>query len=84
MDEMNHEEMHYEHHHKEGCCGGKKWMMMKHHGRKSGGIYCVAFLGVAVYYIQHATTFWMGVLGVGKALVWPAILIYKVFTLLGM
>ncbi len=49
-----------------------------------GGIYGVAFLGALVYYIQHATTFWMGVLGVLKAAVWPAMLIYKVLSLLKM
>jgi len=63
------------------CCGGK-WKM--HGMHKSGGLYCVAFLGALVYYIQTATTFWMGCLGVLKALVWPAMLIYKAFTILGM
>ena len=43
----------------------------------SGGIYGLAFIGAAIYFIQHATTFWGGVLGILKALVWPAILIYK-------
>ncbi len=68
--------------------GGKwsgKWMMMKHRGGKGmGGLYCVAFLGAAFYYVGQATTFWMGVLGILKAAVWPAMLIYKAFTLLGM
>jgi hypothetical protein len=49
-----------------------------------GGIYFLAFIGTAVYYIQEADGFWMGVLGILKALVWPAMLIYKVFTILGM
>lgn len=44
----------------------------------SGGIYGLAFVGAAIYFIEHATTFWMGVLGVAKALIWPAILIYKI------
>ena len=44
----------------------------------SGGIYGLAFIGALIYFIQQATTFWMGVLGFLKALVWPAILIYKV------
>jgi hypothetical protein len=35
----------------------------------------LAFVGALVYYIQHAETFWMGVLGIFKALVWPEILI---------
>ncbi|MEK7142600.1 MAG: hypothetical protein AAB785_00130 [Patescibacteria group bacterium] len=44
----------------------------------------MAFIGAAVYFIQQADGFWMGVLGLLKAIVWPAMLIYKVFTLLGM
>jgi hypothetical protein len=54
---------------------------MKDHG-VSGGIYGTAFLGAAVYFIQHATTFWGGVLGLFKAIFWPAVLIYKVLELL--
>lgn len=48
----------------------------------SGGVYGLAFIGAAVYYIQHAATFWLGVLGFFKALVWPAVLMYKVLELL--
>lgn len=58
------------------CCPPER------HGRKmaggaSGGIYGLAFLGSAIYFIQHADTFWMGVYGILKAIVWPAILAYK-------
>jgi hypothetical protein len=42
----------------------------------SSAIYGLGFIGAAIYFIQHAATFWTGVLGVLKALVWPAILIY--------
>ena len=49
-----------------------------------GGIYGMAFVGGAIYYIQHATSFWAGVLGVLKALVWPAVLMYKLLELLKM
>lgn len=42
-----------------------------------GGIYFLAFIGSAVYFIQHSISFWGGVLGFLKALVWPAILMYK-------
>ena len=52
--------------------------------RTTGGIYGLAFIGAAVYYIQQATSFWMGVLGILKAIVWPAMLIYKLFGFLGM
>jgi hypothetical protein len=49
-----------------------------------GGIYGMAFIGGAIYYIQHAGSFWAAVLGVLKALFWPAVLMYKVLELLKM
>ena len=49
-----------------------------------GGIYGMAFIGGVVYYIQHATTFLAGVLGVLKAIFWTAVLMYKVLELLKM
>jgi hypothetical protein len=49
-----------------------------------GGMYGLAFLGGLVYYIQHATTFLAGVLGILKAIFWPAVLMYKVLELLKM
>ncbi len=58
----------------------KKW---DGHGA-SGGVYGLAFIGAAVYYIQHAETFWWGVWGFIKALLWPAFLIYKLLELLKM
>ncbi len=50
--------------------------------QNSSAIYGMAFIGAAIYYIQHAIGFWAGVLGVLKALVWPAFLIYKLFDFL--
>jgi hypothetical protein len=50
----------------------------------SGGVYGMAFIGAAVYYIQHAATFLAGVLGIVKAIFWPAVLMYKVLELLKM
>jgi len=58
----------------------KNW---KGHGA-SGGVYCLAFIGAAVYYIQHAETFWLGVWGFIKALLWPAFLVYKLLEFLKM
>lgn len=49
-----------------------------------GGAYGLAFIGAAIYFIQHANTFWLGVLGVLKALVWPALVIYKLLEFLKM
>lgn len=49
-----------------------------------GMVYCMGLIGAAVYYIQGSQTFMEGLIGLLKALVWPAFLIYKVFGILGM
>ncbi|MDD5593705.1 MAG: hypothetical protein PHG97_03045 [Candidatus Margulisbacteria bacterium] len=49
-----------------------------------GGSYGLVFIGAAVYYIQHATSFLNGCVGLLKAIFWPAILMYKVLELLHM
>jgi hypothetical protein len=54
------------------------------HTCKTGGIYCIGFIGAAVYYISTAPGFWMGVWGVIKALVWPAFLVFQLFKFLGL
>ena len=56
---------------------------MKHDSAFSG-IYGLALIGAAVYFVQHSTTFWEGVLGILKSLVWPAIVMYKLLELLKM
>lgn len=43
----------------------------------SGAVYGIGLVGAAVYFISTATTFWIGVLGFLKAIVWPAILVYE-------
>lgn len=45
--------------------------------KDSGAIYGLGFIGAAVYYIQHSEAFWAGVVGLLKAIVWPAFLVYK-------
>jgi hypothetical protein len=45
-------------------------------GAAGGGVYGLGFIGALVYYLQHASGFWVGVLGVLKAIVWPAFLVY--------
>ena len=49
----------------------------------SGAIYGLGLIGAAVYFIGQATTFWAGVIGFLKALVWPAFLVYRAFEVLG-
>ncbi|MCK9612789.1 MAG: hypothetical protein PHR81_05250 [Bacteroidales bacterium] len=43
----------------------------------SGTVYFLGLIGAAIYYISMATTFWMGVLGFLKAMVWPVFLVYE-------
>jgi hypothetical protein len=49
-----------------------------------GAVYGLGFIGSAIYFISTATSFWMGALGVLKAIVWPAFLIYELLKYLGM
>ncbi len=49
----------------------------------AGAVYVLGVIGAAVYYISHATGFWMGVIGFLKAIVWPAFLVYGLLSLLG-
>lgn len=48
-----------------------------------GAFYGLGFIGAAIYYITTATSFWMGVLGVLKAIVWPAFLVFELLKFLG-
>jgi hypothetical protein len=40
-------------------------------------VYGMGFIGAAIYFIINATSFWMGVFGILKAIVWPAIIIFQ-------
>ena len=44
--------------------------------KTTGPLYFLGGLGAAIYYVSTATDFWMGVLGILKALVWPAFLVF--------
>jgi TM2 domain-containing membrane protein YozV len=49
----------------------------------SEAVYGLGLIGAAVFYISHATTFWLGVLGFLKAIVWPALLVYEALKFFG-
>jgi hypothetical protein len=48
--------------------------------KTGSGFYFLGFVGSLVYFLSHATDFWAGVLGVLKAFVWPAFLVYEAFS----
>ena len=56
----------------------------RHECSGSGAIYGLGLIGAAVYYISAACSFWTGVLGFLKALVWPAFLVYEALKHLAM
>ena len=54
------------------------------HRGGADAVYGFGFIGACVYYISHATTFWFGVLGFFKGIVWPAMLVYEALKYLNM
>jgi hypothetical protein len=48
-----------------------------HNSGPAGAVYGLGLIGAAVFYISQAASFWAGVLGFLKALVWPAFLVYE-------
>jgi len=58
------------------------WKGRRYRGHGGGGaVYGLGLIGALVYYIQQSDGFWDGVLGVLKALVWPAFLVYELLKL---
>jgi len=49
-----------------------------------GAIYGLGFIGAAAYYISTAPNFWAGALGVLKAIVWPAFLVFGLLKQIGL
>lgn len=53
-------------------------------GTGFGGTYLMTVIGAAVYFVGAADGFWSGVLGLLKALVWPAFVVYRALELLNL
>ena len=73
----------------ENCCvKGKLPFCCKSVTHPGGGggsaVYGIGLIGALIYFLQHAANFGDGVLGVLKAFAWPALLVYKALTALGM
>lgn len=54
-----------------------------HEKGPGGAIYGLGLIGAAIYYISTATSFWVGVLGFLKAIVWPVFLVLEVLKYVG-
>ncbi|MEQ8551048.1 MAG: hypothetical protein RLQ12_11095 [Cyclobacteriaceae bacterium] len=53
------------------------------HSHSGNAVYGMGLIGAAIYYISTASGFWMGLLGLLKAIVWPAFLVYEWLQYLG-
>lgn len=47
-------------------------------GKASEAVYGLGLIGALVYYLSHATSLWLGLLGIIKAVFWPAVLVYEI------
>ncbi len=71
--------------------GARDWFgskcNVKDHVRCHGGggaLYGLGFLGALAYYLTTATSLVSGLIGILKALLWPAFLVYGVLKFIGM
>lgn len=64
------------------CCQGK-FMSKCHCGGQSGAIYGLGMIGALFYFLQSAVGFGAIMLGIGKAIFWPALVVFKVLGMLG-
>lgn len=55
-----------------------------HRHGPAGAIYGLGLIGALIYYISTATSISMGILGILKAIVWPAFLVFELMKFLGM
>jgi len=49
-----------------------------------GAIYGLGFLGALIYYLTTAASIWAGLIGIVKAIFWPAVVVYGLLKFLGM
>ena len=55
---------------------------MGYKSSSSEAIYGIGVIGALVYFIQQSSTFTGVLIGIGKAIFWPAVVLYRVLELL--
>lgn len=58
-----------------------EWKGMNQHA-SGGAVYGLGLIGALIYFLQHATTLTQGLVGIFKAIFWPAFFVYKLFEFL--
>jgi hypothetical protein len=82
---MDKEETEKENKHCE-CCEDD-WRHWRHHhhywhrGHSGGALYTLGFFGALFYFLQHAVTASDFLWGILKAIVWPALAVFKLLTI---
>jgi hypothetical protein len=68
----------------EGNMTEKSKRVINQYYTQGGGnaVYFFGMIGAMVYYIQQSASFWEAVIGILKALVWPAFVIYELLVFL--
>ena len=70
------------------CCCENVFKKDHHHDKcncnHSSAIYGLGVVGALFYFLSHATSFSLVMIGIGKSLFWPAILMFKLLTYLNM
>lgn len=66
------------------CCDHKHHFHNNYCGGNGNAIYCLGVVGALFYFLQNTNTLETVVIGIGKAIVWPAILMFKLLTYLGL
>ena len=57
----------------------KRCNEVRYHTNSGDAVYGLGAIGAAIFFIGQATTFWMGVLGLLKAFIWPVFLVLEAF-----
>ncbi len=55
-----------------------------HKNTQNNAIYGIGIVGAVIYYISTAASFWGGVLGILKAILWPGFMVYELMKFLAM
>lgn len=67
------------------CCGNKNIFKHTHHGNSgSNAIYGLGVIGALFYFLKGATSLGAVFVGIGKAVFWPALLMFRLLTYLKM
>ncbi len=68
----------------EDCMDKKVVVKNCHHSHsESGALYGLGVIGALFYFLQGVSGFGAVMMGIGKAIFWPAFVVYKVLGMLG-